>query len=79
MSVAPVKQKNTVYYINTCITVILFLGIGHLPPFGQITPMGMKVLAVFIGMLCLAEYFRYNYVGFIRSDDRQSGILLRLG
>ncbi len=51
MSVAPVKQKNTVYYINTCITIILFLGIGHLPPFGQITPMGMKVLAVFIGML----------------------------
>ena len=43
MSVAPVKQKNTVYYINTCITIILFLGIGHLPPFGQITPMGMKV------------------------------------
>ena len=51
MSLAPVKQKNTVYYINTCITIIFFLGIGHLPPFGQITPMGMKVLAVFIGML----------------------------
>ena len=45
------SSKNLSWYINCGITVALFFIIGMLPPFGQITPVGMKVLAAFVGML----------------------------
>lgn len=45
------SSKNTNWYINCGITIALFFIIGMLPPFGQITPVGMKVLAAFVGML----------------------------
>ena len=36
-----------------CIAVmfVLFFGVQYLPPFGHITPLGMKVLGVFLGLL----------------------------
>lgn len=46
-----VKGKNVWWYINSALVVLLTIGIGYLPPFGQITPLGMKVLGVFIGVL----------------------------
>lgn len=45
------KTKNTWWYINSILVILLTIGIGYLPPFGQITPLGMKVLGVFIGVL----------------------------
>ena len=42
------KRKDT---INFVIMLMLMFGIGLLSPFGQITPMGMKILGVFIGTL----------------------------
>lgn len=50
MSEKPVK-KNTAYYINTIIVFVLMFGIGQLPTFGQVTPLGMQVLGIFIGVL----------------------------
>ena len=44
-------KKNTAYYIHSAIVLALMFGFGFLPPFGQITEMGMRVLGVFAGML----------------------------
>lgn len=44
-------KKNLVYYINVIIYFAITFGIGFLPPFGQITELGMKVLGVFIGVI----------------------------
>ncbi len=38
-------------YIHILIMLILMIGISFLPPFGQITDLGMIVLGVFVGML----------------------------
>lgn len=45
------KKKNTAYYINTVIVFALMFGIGQLPPFAQITELGMQVLGIFVGVL----------------------------
>jgi len=45
------KVNNKVSYIHVAIMLILTFGIGFLPPFGQITEMGMKVLGVFAGLI----------------------------
>lgn len=38
-------------YLHVIIMFVLMIGVGFLPPFGQITPLGMKVLGVFCGLL----------------------------
>lgn len=43
--------KNTAYYINSLITVVLMIGIGFLPAPAPMTPVGMAVLGIFIGAL----------------------------
>lgn len=45
--------KNTKYYINSAIGVIIMIGFGYLPPFSTVTPMGMKILGIYIGLLYL--------------------------
>ena len=45
------SPKNAAYYINSVITVVLKVGIGFLPAPDPMTPMGMKVLGIFIGAL----------------------------
>lgn len=47
----PKKKRNTAYYINSVIVFILMIGIGQLPPFAQITELGMQVLGIFVGVL----------------------------
>ena len=39
------------WYVNSVLVILLTVGIGFLPPFGAITPLGMKVLGVFVGVL----------------------------
>ncbi|MFR6290723.1 MAG: SLC13 family permease [Peptococcaceae bacterium] len=46
-----VAGKNTAWYINSALVILITIGVGFLPPFGQVTPMGMKVLGVFLGVL----------------------------
>lgn len=54
------KNKNIIYYIHCIIFVFLTFGIGFLQPFGEITPMGMKVLGVFVGVI-----YGWIFVGFV--------------
>ena len=47
------KNKNTAYYINSIIGVSIMLFFGYLPTFSTVTPMGMKILGIYIGLLYL--------------------------
>lgn len=44
-------HKNYSIYIHVLIMFVLMIGIGYLPTFGQVTPLGMKILGVFVGSL----------------------------
>lgn len=45
------RKSNTAFYAKVVIYLILLFGIGCLPTFGQVTPMGMKVLGVFVATI----------------------------
>lgn len=50
MMSASAKNNKTIY-LHIVIMFILMFGIGLLPPFGQITVLGMKVLGCFLGII----------------------------
>ena len=50
-AVSKKRPKNLFYWINSIIVFVLMFGIGQLPPFGQITPLGMQILGIFAGTL----------------------------
>lgn len=43
--------KNTSYYIKALITVVIMFGFGQLPLIEPITPLGMNIVGIFIGLL----------------------------
>lgn len=45
------KRGNKLYYIHICIFLLITFGVGFLPPFAQITDLGMRVLGVFLGVI----------------------------
>ena len=45
------KGYSTSYKINTAITLLLMFGFGYLPAFAGITPVGMKLLGIFLGVI----------------------------
>ena len=67
MSVAvdAVKKKNTTFYIHVIIFLALAFGFGYLPPFAQITPMGMKVLGAFLGAIYGWLFIGMGWPGFV--------------
>lgn len=46
-----IAKKNMISYIHVAIMIVLMLCGGFLPTFGQVTPLGMKVFGVFLGLL----------------------------
>lgn len=48
---ATATKKSMMSYIHIVIMLLLMFGVGFLPPFGQITPLGMKVLGCFLGII----------------------------
>lgn len=44
-------KSSKMYWIHVAIFLIITFGVGFLPPFAQITPLGMKVLGVFLGVI----------------------------
>lgn len=50
-SQAPVKPTPIKYWIHTAICLIITFGFGLLPTFGPVTPLGMKILGIFLGVL----------------------------
>ena len=45
------KKSNNMYWIHIAIFLIITFGVGFLPPFAEITPLGMRVLGVFLGVI----------------------------
>ena len=53
-------EKTQKFYFQMILIVALMVGIGMLPPFGQITDYGMRVLGIFVG--CVVGWgFGHNY------------------
>lgn len=46
-----VKSQNTRFFTTLIITLVLMIGVGFLPPFASVTPTGMKILGVFVGVI----------------------------
>lgn len=44
-------SKGTTLLVKKIIVLVLMFGVGYLPPFGLITPVGMQLLGVFLGAL----------------------------
>lgn len=51
MSTPAKSSKNTLYYIHSFITLLLIFGFGFLPPLDPITPVGMRILGILLGLL----------------------------
>lgn len=45
-----ILKKNS-YYIKSLIGIFIMLGFKYLPPVGDITPLGMNILGIFIGII----------------------------
>ncbi len=45
------KGYSPIQYVHILITLFLMFGFGFLPPFSTLTPVGMKVLGVFLGVI----------------------------
>lgn len=41
------------YHIHCMIGILLMFGFGFLPPFGSVTPMGMKIIGIFLSLVYL--------------------------
>ena len=50
------RNKDLSYYIMAAIGILITFGFGYLPPIDPITPMGMKVLGIFLGMIFLWSF-----------------------
>ena len=47
------KQKKDMYYVHSAIGIAIMLLFWFLPPFAPITPIGMKCVGIFLGMIYL--------------------------
>lgn len=48
---APKKQTPMMYWVHTIICLCITFGFGLLTPFGPVTPLGMNVIGIFLGVL----------------------------
>lgn len=46
-----VQKKNTMYYVNSLITLIIMFGFGQIPASEPLTPLGMNLIGIFLGLL----------------------------
>lgn len=45
------EKKMNWFYVHVCITLFFMFGFGFLPPLEPITPLGMKLVGIFIGLV----------------------------
>ncbi len=55
-SAAGQSKKDLLQYLASTIGILITFGFGYLPPLDRITPMGMKVLGIFLGMIFLWSF-----------------------
>lgn len=54
------SKKTNIEWIHAIIFFVLTIGVGFLPPFGQITEYGMDILGIFVGLI-----YGWTFIGFI--------------
>lgn len=62
------KSKDMKYYIKSVIGLLIMFGFGQLPPIDPLTPMGMRILGLFVGLiylLCAVDIVWPSMVGLI--------------
>lgn len=48
----PARRFNSAsYYVHTVICLVIMFGFGHLPPLDPLTPLGMNLIGIFLGVL----------------------------
>ena len=45
------KNKEIVYYAHSLISLLIMFGYGQLTPIGPLTPLGMNLIGIFLGVL----------------------------
>lgn len=50
-SAAPKKAVSPLYLVHTAVCLIIMFGFGQLPPFEPLTPLGMNLIGIFLGVL----------------------------
>lgn len=48
---AEVSKKRDLTFVHFVVMLLIIFGFGALSPFGAITPLGMKMMGVFLGLL----------------------------
>lgn len=62
------SPKEKKFYIIVALTIAIMYGFGFLPPFGQVTPDGMRVLGIFLGCIfawCFGELVWSSIIGLV--------------
>lgn len=62
------RKTNWKRYGHIVMMFILMFGIGYLPTFAQVTPMGMKILGIFVGLIygwCFIDLTWPSVLGFV--------------
>ena len=81
------KGYKPIQYVHIAITLLLMFGFGYLPPFSTLTPVGMKLLGVFLGVVygystceviwpSLFAFIAFGLSGYV---DMNAGIASMLG
>lgn len=47
----PSRGTSPLYWIHSIICIVIMLGFGQLPPFPPLTPLGMNLIGIFLGVL----------------------------
>lgn len=51
MSKASITKQDIIWYLHVAVILVLMFGFPHLPPFGALTPAGMQVVGIFLGLM----------------------------
>ena len=55
------KEKDRLYYLHSIIGLIIMFGFGLLPTFSTITPYGMKMLGILLGLIYLWSFVEMGW------------------
>jgi len=71
-------EKNIKSYVVVVIAALIMIGFGFLPPFGQITVQGMRILGIFLGMIfawCFGEIIWASFLALIMASICGFGVI----
>ena len=47
------QKADKIYSVHVVIGLVLMFGVGFLPPFSVVTPVGMQLIGIFLGLIYL--------------------------